>query len=134
MTGARFDHGSAAFDITRVATGQLDAYVDVGRRVLDEEPRTEPAFLALGQGTPCMNFPYDVAAAVLDGGRGGGVVTQADGRSLAACPAVGSSREHGVSVLAAANPALHRAVLEALDRGMERLAAWLMGAASGGLL
>jgi myo-inositol-1(or 4)-monophosphatase len=134
MTGACFNLGSAAFDMTRVAAGQLDAYVDVGRRVLDEEPRTEPAFVALGDGTPCVNFPYDVAAATLILEEAGGVVTQADGRPLDTHPAVGSSREHGLSVVAAGNPALHRALLEAVDRGMARLGEWLMGAQSRGLL
>lgn len=134
MTGACFNLGSATFDMTRVATGQLDAYVDVGRRVLDEQPRAESAFLALGEGTPCVNFPYDVAAATLIVEEAGGVVTQADGRPLHTQPAVGSSREHGLSVLAAANPVLHRALLEALDRGMVRLGDWLMGAESRGLL
>ena len=65
MRGGYFDLGSATFNITRIVTGQLDAYVDVGRRVLDEFPETEAAFLAVGDGNVCTNFPYDVAAATL---------------------------------------------------------------------
>ena len=42
MGGGQFGLGSAAFALTRVANGQLDAYVDVGRRVLDENPRSSP--------------------------------------------------------------------------------------------
>ena len=42
MRGGYFDLGSATFNITRIVTGQLDAYVDVGRRVLDEFPRPRP--------------------------------------------------------------------------------------------
>ena len=38
MGGGYFDLGSAAFNLTRLATGQLDAYVDVGRRIVDEVP------------------------------------------------------------------------------------------------
>ena len=34
--GAVFDLGSAAFDLTRIVTGQLDAYLDVGSRMIDE--------------------------------------------------------------------------------------------------
>ena len=42
MGGGVFSLGSAAFALTRVAVGQLDAYVDAGRRVLDTFPELEP--------------------------------------------------------------------------------------------
>ena len=121
MGGGYFDLGSAAFNLTRIATGQLDAYVDVGRRVVDDVPATEAAFLAVGEGTVCTNFPYDVAAAMLVVQEVGGVFTSASGSSLDDHPAVGSSRRHGLAVLAAATPALHTLLLEALERGMDRL-------------
>jgi myo-inositol-1(or 4)-monophosphatase len=122
MGGGTFELGSAAFALTRVATGQLDAYVDVGRRVLDEVPRTEAAFLHAGEGAICTNFPYDVAAGLLVLGEAGGVATRADGRSLSDHPAIGSSRAHGLDVVAAGNPVLHRRLVEELDRGIHRLA------------
>jgi myo-inositol-1(or 4)-monophosphatase len=125
MRGGYFDLGSATFNITRIVTGQLDAYVDVGRRVLDEFPRTEAAFLAVGDGSVCTNFPYDVAAAALVLEEAGGVITHADGRSLADHPAVGSGRAEGLAVLAAASAPLHAALLDALDRGMTHLGSWL---------
>lgn len=125
MGGGYFDLGSATFNMTRITTGQLDAYVDVGRRIVDECPETEAAFLEVGEGAVCTNFPYDVAAATLIVQEAGGVATHADGRSLDAHPAVGSSRAHGLAVLAAANAALHGALLEAVDRGMHRLQAWV---------
>jgi myo-inositol-1(or 4)-monophosphatase len=121
MGGGYFDLGSAAFNLTRIATGQLDAYVDVGRRVVDEVPSTEPAFLAAGEGAVCTNFPYDVAAAALVVLEAGGMVTHADGRPLDDHPAVGSSRAHGLAVLGAANGELHARLLEAVDRGIGRL-------------
>jgi myo-inositol-1(or 4)-monophosphatase len=123
MGGGCFDLGSATFDMTRVAAGQLDAYVDIGRRVLDEVPSTEAAFLAVGEGSVSTNFPYDVAAATLVVEEAGGVVTHADGRSLRDHPSVGSARDEGLAVLASGNPALHRSILAALDRGIARLAA-----------
>ena len=88
MGGGYFDLGSAAFNMTRIVTGQLDAYVDVGRRIVDECPETEPAFLAVGEGSVCTNFPYDVAAATLIVQEAGGLVTHADGRSLDGHPVV----------------------------------------------
>lgn len=125
MGGGYFDLGSATFNMTRIVTGQLDAYVDVGRRIVDEYPETEAAFLEVGEGAVCTNFPYDVAAAVLIVQEAGGVATHADGRSLDAHPAVGSSRAHGLAVLAAASAELHGALLVAVDRGMHRLHAWV---------
>jgi myo-inositol-1(or 4)-monophosphatase len=125
MGGGYFDLGSAAFNITRIVTGQLDAYVDVGRRMVDECPGVEAAFLDVGEGAVVTNFPYDIAAAVLIAAEAGAVVTHADGRALDDHPAVGSSRAHGLAVLAAANPELHATLLAAVDRGMHRLRSWL---------
>jgi myo-inositol-1(or 4)-monophosphatase len=122
MRGGYFDLGSAAFNLTRLATGQLDAYIDVGRRIVDEVPSTEAAFLRAGEGSVCTNFPYDVAAAALIVQEAGGVVTHADGRPLDDHPAIGSSRSHGLAVLGAANRPLHGLLLEAVDRGIRRLA------------
>jgi myo-inositol-1(or 4)-monophosphatase len=132
LSGGYFDLGSATFNMTRIVTGQLDAYVDVGRRVVDECPATEAAFLAAGEGTVVTNFPYDVAAATLIVQEAGGLVTHADGRPLDAHPAVGSSRAHGLAVLASANARLHDMLLAAIDRGMHRLRDWARSGAEGG--
>jgi fructose-1,6-bisphosphatase/inositol monophosphatase family enzyme len=123
MGGGYFDLGSAAYNLTRIATGQLDAYVDVGRRIVDEVPATEAAFLAVGEGAVCTNFPYDVAAAALIVQEAGGIVTHADGRPLDEHPAVGSSRTHGLAVLGAASRSLHAALLDRVARGIDRLRA-----------
>ena len=133
MGGGYFDLGSAAFNLTRLVTGQLDAYVDVGRRVVDEVPEVEDAFLEVGEGAVCTNFPYDVAAAALVVQEAGGVVTHADGRPLDDHPAVGSSRAHGLAVLGAANASLHEELLAAVDRGLSRLRARL-GAEAGRII
>jgi myo-inositol-1(or 4)-monophosphatase len=125
MRGGYFDLGSATFNITRIVTGQLDAYVDVGRRVLDEFPQTEGAFLAVGDGNVCTNFPYDVAAAALVLTEAGGVITHADGRPLDDHPAVGSGRAEGLAVLAAASTDLHAELLDALDRGITHFGSFL---------
>jgi myo-inositol-1(or 4)-monophosphatase len=128
MRGGYFDLGSATFNITRIVTGQLDAYVDIGRRVLDEFPETEPAFLAVGDGNVCTNFPYDVAAAALILREAGGVITHADGRPISDHPAVGSGRAEGLAVIAAASPQLHASLLGAVDRGLIHLGSWFSAA------
>lgn len=125
MNGGYFDLGSATFNMTRLVTGQLDAYVDVGRRVIEEHPKTEPAFRAVGEGAVCTNFPYDVAAAALVVREAGGFVTLADGRPIDDHPAVGSGDAYGLAVLASATAELHERLLDAIERGMQRLAAWL---------
>jgi myo-inositol-1(or 4)-monophosphatase len=125
MGGGVFSLGSAAFALTRVANGQLDAYVDAGRRVLDTFPELEPEFLRVGEGAVCTNFPYDVAAGALIVEEAGGVVTMADGSSLHDHPAIGSGREHGLAVLASGNHELHERLLAALAHGLDALGAWL---------
>lgn len=124
MRGGYFDLGSATFNMTRIVTGQLDSYVDIGRRIVDELPSTEPRFRAVGDGAVCTNFPYDVAAAALIVEEAGGVVTRADGGSIAEHPAVGSGDGYGIAVIASASRELHERILEAVDAGMERLAEW----------
>jgi myo-inositol-1(or 4)-monophosphatase len=116
MHGGYFDLGSATFNMTRIVTGQLDAYVDVGWRVLDELPELEAAFRVAGDGAVCTNFPYDVAASSLIVTEGGGVVTAADGGPLA--PARRSvGRGYGVAVIASASAALHEQLLDAVTQG-----------------
>ena len=122
--GGYYDLGSVAFNCTRIITGALGAYVDIGMRLLDELPETEPAFLAAGGGAVCATFPNDVAAAALIVQEAGGVITGADGRSIADHPAIGSSRGDGLAIVAAASSALHAEVIEAIDRGMTHLGSW----------
>jgi myo-inositol-1(or 4)-monophosphatase len=46
--GAFFEQGSAAYSLTRLATGQLDAYVDPGPAMIGAVPEVEAAFLRVG--------------------------------------------------------------------------------------
>ena len=89
--GATFDLGSAAFDMTRVATGQLDAYVEPGPRMVAEVPGMDEEFRRVGGGELLNNSPYDLAAATLILEEAGAVVTDAHGRSLADRPLLGSA-------------------------------------------
>lgn len=119
--GGTFDLGSASYALTRVVTGQLDAYVDHGQRLIDEIPETRRLFQEITQGAVLNNSPYDVAAALLVCEEAGVTVTDAAGGPLHARPLVGSGPEHQVSTLAACTPELHAVLLAALDRGMTRL-------------
>ncbi len=119
--GAVFDLGSATFDMTRILTGQLDSYVDVGSRMIEEAPALRERFMEVGGGAVLNNSPYDLAAAVLCLEEAGAVVTDAYGEPLAARPLLGSGHDFQMSCVAAANPALHASVLEVLERGFAQL-------------
>jgi myo-inositol-1(or 4)-monophosphatase len=120
--GAVFDLGSATYDTTRILTGQLDAYVEPSPRIVDEVPGMREAFERVGRGGVLNNTPYDLAAAVLCLAEGGAVVTDARGASLEDRPLLGSGPEHQMSCVAAANAALHRELVDAVDQGIRRLA------------
>jgi myo-inositol-1(or 4)-monophosphatase len=119
--GAFFDLGSATFDATRIVTGQLDAYVDVGSLMIEEQPGLRQRFEEVGGGAILNNSPYDLAAAVLVVAESGAVVTDARGVSLDGRPLLGSGHGFQMSCVAAANRALHHQLVDAVGRGIERL-------------
>jgi myo-inositol-1(or 4)-monophosphatase len=121
--GASFDLGSATFGMTRVATGQLDAYIEPGPRIVDDVPGMREEFERVGRGAILNNSPYDLAAAALCLQEGGAVVTDAYGQSLGPRPLLGSSHDFQISCVCAANPELHAAICAAVDHGIERLLA-----------
>jgi myo-inositol-1(or 4)-monophosphatase len=120
--GASFELGSAAFDMTRVVTGQLDCYVEAGPRLVADVPGMEEEFRRVGGGELLNNSPYDLAAAALVLEEAGAVVTDAYGEPLSARPLLGSGGEYQMSIVCSANRKLHEAVLAEVDAGIARLA------------
>jgi myo-inositol-1(or 4)-monophosphatase len=120
--GGTFDLGSATYDMTRIVTGQLDAYIEPGPRIVAEVPGMRQEFERVGDGVVLNNSPYDLAAAALILEEAGAVVTDAYGAPLAERPLLGSGAEFQISCVAAANRTLHEAIVRELDLGMERLA------------
>jgi myo-inositol-1(or 4)-monophosphatase len=121
--GGTFDLGSATYDMTRVVTGQLDAYIEPGPRMVDDVPAIRSEFERVGNGSILNNSPYDLAAATICLLEGGAIVTDAYGGSLAERPLLGSSHDFQMSCVAAANAELHAAICAELDAGIERLRA-----------
>ena len=119
--GGTFDLGSATYDMTRIATGQLDAYVEPGPRIVADVPGMREQFERVGGGAVLNNSPYDVAAAVLCLAEAGAVVTDAYGRALDDRPLLGSGAEFQISCVAAANATLHTTILREVEAGIERL-------------
>jgi myo-inositol-1(or 4)-monophosphatase len=121
--GGTFDLGSATFDMTRIATGQLDAYVEPGSRMIDDVPGVRAEFERVGGGAVLNNSPYDLAAATICLEECGAVVTDAYGEPLGGRRLLGSSHDFQMSCVAAANAGLHAAICAELDAGIERLRA-----------
>jgi myo-inositol-1(or 4)-monophosphatase len=120
--GGTFDLGSATFDMTRVVTGQLDAYVEPGARLIAEIPGMREEFERIGGGMVLNNSPYDIAAAVLICEEAGAVVSDAWGGPLGASPILGSGIEYQLSCVTAATPELHARIVTEVDAGIDRLA------------
>src|SRR5690242_1107786 len=99
--GGTFDLGSATYDMTRIVTGQLDAYVEPGPRMIDDVPAVRAEFERVGDGAVLNNSPYDLAAATLCLEEGGAVVTDAYGATLRDRPLLGSDHSFQMSCVAA---------------------------------
>lgn len=119
--GGTFELGSQAFAMTRIVTGQLDAVVEVGSRMIDEIPGMRAAFERLGGGHVLNNSPYDLAAPWLCLREAGGVVTDGWGRPLDDRPLLGSGHAFQMSSISACTERLHRRLLAAVDAGIGRL-------------
>lgn len=120
--GGTFELGSQAFAMTRLVTGQLDAVVEVGSRLVEEVPAMRQAFERIGGGQVLNNSPYDLAAPWLVLSEAGGVVSDGWGEPLDSRPVLGSGHEFQMSSISAANPSLHAELVRAVDAGVARLA------------
>lgn len=107
-----FLFSSSAFSLTRIATGQFDAYLDVSARLLKENPNLAEKFKDAGNGKIITVFPYDIAAAKLILEEAGGIVTDAFGNSIEEEELLTNPN---LSLLVASNKELHNKILELLD-------------------
>ena len=121
--GGTFDLGSATYDMTRIATGQLDAYVEPGPRMVADVPGLRAEFERVGGGAVLNNSPYDLAAAAICLQEAGATVTDAYGESLWDRPLLGSGADFQISCISAANSDLHAKICAAIEAGIGRLAA-----------
>jgi fructose-1,6-bisphosphatase/inositol monophosphatase family enzyme len=93
----------------------------VGSRMIDEIPELRAQFERVGGGQVLNNSPYDLAAPWLCLREAGGTVSDGWGRPLDARRLLGTGHEFQMSSISAANPELHRALVSAVDAGMDRL-------------
>jgi myo-inositol-1(or 4)-monophosphatase len=119
--GGTFELGSQAFAMTRVVTGQLDAVIEVGSRLVDDVPGMRAEFERVGGGQVLNNSPYDLAAPWLCLTEAGGIVTDGWGEPLDHHRLLGSGHEFQMSSISASNRELHAQLVKAVDAGIARL-------------
>jgi myo-inositol-1(or 4)-monophosphatase len=121
--GGTFELGSQAFAMTRLVTGQLDAVIEVGSRLVDDVPGMRAQFEAIGRGQVLNNSPYDLAAPWLCLREAGGIVSDGWGEPLDRHRLLGSGHEFQMSSISAANAGLHATLVREIDAGIARLKA-----------
>ncbi len=112
--GGVFIFNSSTYSISRIITGQLDAYVDIGNRILRDHPDTRADFEHAGRGNILHLFPYDIAAAVPIAKAAGIVITDAYGNSFDDMSLTDISAENQQSCIATSTPELHEQLLTAI--------------------
>jgi myo-inositol-1(or 4)-monophosphatase len=121
--GGTFELGSQAFAMTRLVTGQLDAVIEVGSRLIDDVPGMRGEFERVGRGEILNNSPYDLAAPWLCLREAGGIVTDGWGEPLDHHRLLGAGHDYQMSSISAANRTLHTRLVRAVDEGIARLRA-----------
>jgi myo-inositol-1(or 4)-monophosphatase len=121
--GGVFELGSQAFSMTRIVTGQLDAVIEVGSRMIDDVAGLREEFERIGGGEVLNNSPYDLAAPWLCLREAGGVVTDGWGEPLDHHRLLGAGHDYQMSSISAANRRLHAELVRAVDEGIARLRA-----------
>ncbi|GAA2266081.1 bifunctional fructose-bisphosphatase/inositol-phosphate phosphatase [Kitasatospora cystarginea] len=112
--GGVYVFNSASFSISRIITGQMDAYVDIGNRLLRDRPETESEFRRVGHGSILHLFPYDIAASVFLAERAGVTITDAYGGSLRDTLLLDIGPANQRSCIAACTAKLHAALIESI--------------------
>ncbi len=112
--GGCFVFNSSSYAISRILTGQLDAYVDFYAALLQgaqgEHWRAESR--SLFSGRLFGLFPYDIAAAAFLAREAGAFVSDALGRDVSGVNLLDST-EHGMlSMVVAANPQIGEAIVQ----------------------
>ncbi|MEN9518837.1 MAG: inorganic polyphosphate/ATP-NAD kinase Poly(P)/ATP kinase [Cyanobacteriota bacterium] len=113
-TGGVFLFNSASYSISRIITGQMDAYVDIGNRMLKEHPELRADFERVGRGHILHLFPYDIAASIFLAERAGVKITDAFGKPLGSTLLMDISAENQQSCIAASTPELHQQLLDSI--------------------
>ncbi len=119
VRGGFFSCNSTCYSISRILTGQLDAYVDIANRIYRDFPSTEGKFRTIAYGRLTGFSSYDIAAAHLIARRAGVTITDAYGNPLDDMALLDTSVVNLRSCVAASNEALHSKILAYIEDHME---------------
>ena len=119
--GGVFAYASTCYSVTRILTGKLDAFVDIGNRILREFPSLKPDFLNAGKGAVVGLFPYDIAAIVPIAKEAGCVITDAYGNGLEETLMTSSDEWNIQSLIAANSKELHGQIIRFIDDKFEKV-------------
>jgi myo-inositol-1(or 4)-monophosphatase len=115
VKGGFFSCNSTCYSISRMVTGQLDAYIDIANRIMRDFPAKENKFRHIASGRLAGFSSYDIAAAHLIAKQAGVIITDGYGRPLDGMKICDVSPENLRSCVAAANEELHRKLLEYIE-------------------
>ncbi len=121
LMGGVFAYASTCYSVTRILTGKLDAFIDIGNRILREFPSLKPDFLNAGKGAVVGLFPYDIAAIVPIAKEAGCVITDAYGNGLEETLMTSSDEWNIQSLIAANSKELHGQIMEFVDDKFEQM-------------
>jgi myo-inositol-1(or 4)-monophosphatase len=120
--GAFFDQGSAAYSLASVASGRVDAFVDIGPDILEAVPETRELFERVGGGSVLNTTTYDTAAGYLFVREAGLPLSDGRGRPVEEVPLLDrEGKASMVSSVCAATEELHAEIVAAIDRGLRRV-------------
>jgi myo-inositol-1(or 4)-monophosphatase len=119
--GAVFDLGAATYCVTRILTGQLDAYIDIGPAIIAAHPWAEAEFRRVGRGGVLCNSPYDLAAVHLLCHEAGLPFGDAAGLPLDDRAVLGSDLRHQLPCIVSGNAELQASLVAAVRRGIAGL-------------
>jgi len=115
VSGGCFLFNSSTYSLTRLLTGQLDAVVDIGERVVKEVPSSREELSQPDSSGVVGLFPYDLAAAYLIALESGCLLTDAYGKDLGPRPLFGDPEEIRLSCIAASNRPLHEKLIQFVE-------------------
>jgi len=121
VKGGCFLFNSTTFAISRIVLGWLDAFIDVGARIVEQVPGSVQGLADAGQKQVLGLFPYDLAAAYLIAQEAGVVITDAYARPLDERRLLGSGPSTRLSCIAARDRSLHRKIMDYVESRFEQL-------------
>jgi myo-inositol-1(or 4)-monophosphatase len=119
VRGGFFSCNSTCYSISRILTGQLDAYVDIANRIVRDFPQAETKFRSIAHGRLTGFSSYDIAAAHLTARRAGVVISDAYGNPLDDMELLDTSSANLRSCVAASNESLHAKLLAYIEEHMK---------------